>query len=153
MPAPKGHPPYPGCEKGGRPKKWTDREIEKLADEFLQWMAKPTSFWFKDFALEKGIIPKRFAEWAKCNEKFGFVYQYAQEWQTSKLLRLGLVGKFNASLVKLVLFNTAGWSDKQHVSGDAANPLAFVLRDIDGDTKDLVYGQSGRRCDSETSAE
>ena len=32
MPAPKKHPPYPGCETGGRPLKYTKEFIEKEAD-------------------------------------------------------------------------------------------------------------------------
>jgi len=40
MGAPKGHPPYPGCETGGRPKKWTDEALEKLADHLLDTLEK-----------------------------------------------------------------------------------------------------------------
>ena len=35
MPAPKGHAPYPGCEKGGRPKKYT----KDLADVIMMMLS------------------------------------------------------------------------------------------------------------------
>jgi hypothetical protein len=56
------------------------------------------------------------------------------------LIRGGLLNKFNPSITKLVLANTAGWTDKQEskVSGDAVNPLAFILQSVDGTTKELV---------------
>jgi len=35
MPAPLNHPPYPGCETGGRPRKYSTEDIERFADELL----------------------------------------------------------------------------------------------------------------------
>ncbi len=37
--------------------------------------------------------------------------------------------------------NLSGWADKQQLSGDAANPLAFLMQKIDGSTKDLVHDE------------
>lgn len=140
MGAPKGHPPYPGCEKGGRPKKWTDERIEEEADAFLEWMKRPDSIWYKDFALERGFLPDLFSEWAQTNEKFSRVYKKSQEWQQSKLVKGGLLSEYNAGFCKFVMSNTCGWTEKQQsqISGDAANPLAFILSAVDGKTKDLV---------------
>lgn len=139
MPAPKGHPPYPGGETGGRPKKYTPEFIEKEADAFIEWMGREDSIWYEDFALQRGYSPSLFSEWAKENERFSAVYEKAKSWQKSLLVKGGLLNKFNSNIVKLVLFNTVGWSEKQEtkLSGDAANPLAFVLGAIDGTTKEL----------------
>ena len=63
-----------------------------------------------------------------------------QSWQKSRLVMGGLLSKLNASIVKLVLSNTVGWSDRQRVEGDVVNPLAFILKDIDGTSKELVNG-------------
>ena len=143
MPAPKGHKPYPGCETGGRPTKYTPDFIEKEADAFLEWMGRKDSLWYEDFALQRGYDPDLFSLWAKENKKFSGVYNKAKAWQKSLLVRGGLLNKFNSNIVKLVLFNTSGWSDRQEtkVSGDAANPLAFVLNAIDGSTKDLTSNE------------
>lgn len=70
MPAPKGHPPFAGCEKGGRPIKYTKEFIESEAEAFLAWMSKENSIWYKDFALERGYLPDQLSEWARINEKF-----------------------------------------------------------------------------------
>lgn len=138
MPAPKGHLPYPGCEKGGRPPKYTEEFIESEADAFLDWMKKDNSIWYKDFALERGYLPDQLSEWAKINEKFSRVYKQSQAWQQSKLVKGGLLSQYNAGFTKFVMSNTCGWSDKQQVSGDTANPLAFLLQKVDGQSKDLV---------------
>lgn len=138
MPAPKGHPPYPGCEKGGRPVKYTPEFIEKEADAFLEWMKLETSLWYEDFALERGYDPDQLSIWAKENEKFSGVYRRSKAWQKSLLIRGGLLSKFNSNIVKLVLANTVGWTDKQQLSGDSANPLQFLLEKVDGESKDLV---------------
>lgn len=138
MPAPKGHKPYPGCEKGGAPKKWTPERIEKEADAFEEWMRRPDSIWYKDFALERGYLSDRFAEWAKENEKFARIYRKSQEWQQSKLLKGGLLNTYNAGFTKFVMGNTCGWYEKQQISGDNANPVALSLSKIDGSSKSLV---------------
>ena len=138
MPAPKGHPPYPGCEKGGRPPEWTDERIEAEADAFLEWMKKPESCWYQEFCLERGYLPDYLHRWAKKNEKFKRVYELSQIWQHARLVNGGLNNKYNASITKLVLANTVGWTDKQQVSGDAENPLSVLLNKIDGSTKDLA---------------
>jgi len=140
MPAPKGHSPYPGCETGGRPKKYTKDFIELEADAFEEWMKLKSSLWYEDFARERGYDPDQLSLWAKENEKFSGVYKRSQFWQKSLLIRGGLLNKFNSSITKLVLANTCGWTDKTEskLSGDAINPLAFVLQEIDGETKNFV---------------
>lgn len=138
MPAPKGHKPYPGCEKGGRPKKYTDDFIEKEAEAFREWMARKDSLWYEDFAMQRGYNPENLSIWAKENEKFSQVYKDAKSWQQSLLIRGGLLNKFNAGFTKFVMSNTCGWYEKTQVSGDAANPMSFLLTNVDGKSKDLI---------------
>ena len=83
MPAPKNHKPYPGCENGGRPEKYTRAFIEKEADAFLEWMKHPKSLYFKRFAIDRGYHPNRLAEFAEQNEKFSGVYEKAKMIQPS----------------------------------------------------------------------
>jgi hypothetical protein len=138
MPAPKGHKPYPGGERGGRPKKWTAELIEKEADAFEEWMQRPDSIWYEAFCLERGFHPDYLSEWAKINERFCRVYKKSQVWQKNKLVNGGLLNKYNAGFTKFVMSNTCGWFEKTQVSGDSTNPLAFVLDRVDGRTKELV---------------
>lgn len=141
MPAPKKHKPYPGSETGGRPVKYTKEFIENEAHAFEEWMRRPESLWYKDFALERGYDPDLLTIWSKENEKFSGVYKRSQNWQQSKLVNGGLVGSFNAPFTKFVMANTCGWTDRvqQTVSGDSLNPLSFVLSSIDGTTKELMH--------------
>lgn len=140
MPAPLGHRPYNQNGKGGRPKKFSVKQIEIFADELIAWMKIPTNVWFKDFCLEKDIDPDLMSEWAKENERFSGAYKLAKARQESRLVNGGLVDVFNGGIVKFVLSNAHGWSDKQEskVSGDASNPLAFLLHSVDGKSKDLI---------------
>ena len=146
MSAPKGHKAYVGCEKGGdlggRPEKYTQEKIEQEADAFLEWMARPDSIWYKDFALERGYSAEYLSIWAKSNKRFSQVYERAKAWQQSKLVKGGLLNQFNAGFTKFVMSNTCGWTDRQQISGDAANPLSLLLQKVDGGTKDLVDGRS-----------
>jgi hypothetical protein len=140
MPAPRGHAPYAGSETGGRPPKYTSEFIEKEADAFLEWMQKPDSIYYKNFCLERGYLPQRLSEFAEQNEKFAEVYARAKAWQEGKLVEGGLINVFNPGFTKFVMGNVCGWVDKQEtkISGDAANPLQFLLEKADGTSKELV---------------
>jgi hypothetical protein len=142
MPAPKGHPPYPGCETGGRPVKFTPEVIDGFADELIAWLKNPMNIWFKDFCLDKDINPDLMSDWASVSEKFSGAYRLAKQRQESRLVNGGLNELYNGSIVKFVLANAHGWTDKQEtkVSGDAANPLAFILNSVSNTSKDLVNG-------------
>jgi hypothetical protein len=141
MPAKKGAPSGNKHGLGGRPKELTQEFIEKEADAFLEWMKLPDSIWYKDFCLERNLNPDLLAEWAKVNEKFAGVYRLAKHLQESRILKGGLFSTFNASIVKLVLANSHDWKTEKgetKVSGDSVNPLAFLLQQADGKSKDLV---------------
>lgn len=140
MPAPKGHPPYNKNGEGGRPTKYTKEFIENEADEFEKWINNTKSIWHEDFAMMRNYSPRLLCLWAKQNERFSEVYEKVQLWQKSLLITGGLLSKYNCGITKLVLSNTIGWTDKQEtkLSGDSTSPLAFVLQDVEGSTKDLV---------------
>ncbi|WP_068469954.1 terminase small subunit [Candidatus Protochlamydia phocaeensis] len=144
MPAPKNHPPYPGCETGGRPRRYSKEDIERFADELIIWMKKESNFWLKDFCLERDIDPDFMAEWAKENKKFNGAYKLAKGIQESRIFKGAMMETFNTGMSKFALMNCHGWADKQEskISGDASNPLAFVLNSIDGQSKDLVDGEA-----------
>lgn len=146
MPAPKGHPNYDTEGLAGRPKKYDDAFIENEAVELEKWVEKPNSPWFEDFANQRGYSPEYLSRWAKDNERFNQAYKRAQALQKSILVRGGLTNKFNPSFTKFVMANTCGWSEKseQKISGDATNPLAFLMQQVDGKSKDLINGDNDK---------
>ena len=144
MPAPLNHPSYAGCETGGRPRKYSIGEIEAFADEFIAWMKIPTNIWFKDFCLDRNIDPDLMAEWAIENDKFNGAYRLAKHRQESRLLNGGLMNQYNSSIVKFVLANAHGWTEKQEakVSGNAADTLPTWLAGALNKSMDLVNEDS-----------
>jgi hypothetical protein len=89
--------------EGGRPKKWTDEEIEKEADALIEWVQNPTSVYFKQFCLDRGYAAQRMTEWKETNHKFAEAYQFATSWQEIKLVQGGLGNKFNSKICGLLL--------------------------------------------------
>jgi len=123
---------------GGRPVKYTKEVIEKEADLLEKWIQKEGNTYLKRFALERGYDNKRLYEFAEVNTKFSRILKIVHEWQEVKLVEGGLSSVFNPGFTKFVLGNVCGWTEKQQVSGDAANPLALLLDKIDGTSKNLV---------------
>ena len=143
MPAPKGHKPYNTKGEGGCPTEYTDAFIEREAEALIEWLKKDSNFYFKKFALERGYHPQRLSEFAQKNKRFSEALEKAKAWQELRLVEGGLQGGYNSTITKFVLTNCHNWADRtqQTLSGDAVNPLSFVLQAIDGKTKELVQDE------------
>lgn len=139
MPAPIGNK-YAIGNSGPSPTKYTNEFIEKEAIAFVEWFSKPENIYFKRFALERGYPPDALADFAKRSEVFRRAYGFAKEWQECKIVEGALFNRLNSNFAKFAMANLSGWSDKQQLSGDTANPLAFLMQKLDGSSKDLVNG-------------
>ena len=137
MGAPKGHKPYPGCETGGRPKKFTDEFIENEADALILWMKKPDSLWYKDFAIERGYLSDKFADFSRENEKFRRAFELSKEWQESKLVKGGLTSVYNPGFTKFVMVNTCKWKEKPEEQSVTTNTY-YVNYDNKTDPKSVL---------------
>lgn len=146
MPAPKGHLPYPGCEKGGRPRRYSEEDIEKLADELIDWMKDESHFWFKDFCLERGINPNLMTKLARENEKFSEAYELVKDMQESRVFKGALMKNFNPTMAKFVLMNCHGWSEKNEtrISANSENPITALFESITNTSRDLVQDNEKR---------
>lgn len=141
MPAPKGNQFAVG-NSGPQPSKYTNEFIEQEAIAFIKWFSQPENIYFKRFALERGYPPDELAHFAKKSEVFKRAYLLAKEWQECKIVEGALFNKLNSNFAKFAMSNLCGWSDRQQVSGDAANPLTFIMKHIDGASKELVDGST-----------
>lgn len=144
MPAPKGHPPYPGCETGGRPKKFTEEVIDKEAVALEEWMQKKENVFIEFFALERGLHEDNIADFERENEKFRRVYKKFKMRQKGMIFEGGLKRKYAHPMCALILSHShqVYLKQEQKFSGDSANPLACLIQSVDGSTKDLVNDQT-----------
>lgn len=141
MSPPLNHPPYLGCETGGRPKKYTDEFIEAEADKLDEWMKeRKENIFIEDFCIEREYSFARVNEWEKSNEKFGETYEMFKMRQKVALFKGGLTKKLSFPMCSLILGHAHGVFAKteQTVSGSAVNPLAWILEMADGKSKNLV---------------
>lgn len=140
MPAPKGHAPYNKNGEGGRPKIYTKEFVDKEADLLEEWMKDKNNLFIGDFTFERGYTISRIEEFKKISEKFSVTYQKFTDRQMTELFKGGLKRKFAHPMCALILSHSHGVYQKteQKVTGDIANPLAFIVQEVDGSTKDLV---------------
>lgn len=141
MPAPKGNKFAVG-NSGQPPSKYTQEFMEQEAKAFILWFSQPENIYFKRFALERGYPPDELSRFAQKSEVFARALTFAKSWQECKIVEGALLNKLNSNFAKFAMTNLSGWTDKQQVSGDVANPLAFLLQKADGQSKDLVNEDS-----------
>ncbi len=144
MPAPLGHPPYSGCETGGRPIKYTPEFIEQEAIEFEKWIQVEKNLWIESFCFERGYGERRFYEFIKVNDKFSQAYELLSTKQKLELFKGGLDRSKFFPMCALLLSHKHNihLKTEQKISGDAVNPLAFALQKADGKSKDLINDEN-----------
>jgi hypothetical protein len=140
MPAPLGHPNYDTEGLAGRPKKYTEEFINKQADDLLEWMKIEGNIYFEKFLLDQSISPQRMTEWASVNKRFSEAYRIALLYQEYKLKDGATKKNYSEGFTKFMLINNHGYAEKTEakISGDADNPLGFLLYTAEGKTQDLV---------------
>lgn len=136
--APRGNQNAKGCTTSGAPQIYTDEYIKNEAKLFREWMQKPDSLYFGTFAVERGYCYQRLTEFANKSVEFSDTLEYAKHWQQCRLVNCGLKNETNSGLTKFVLQNCHGWAERQQISGDAVNPIGFLLTKADGASQELV---------------
>lgn len=130
--APKGHPPYPGCETGGRPPIWTDEKIEEIADLLIQFMDDPDNIYFKKFinwlkrAKNISIPIEYLSRWSEKNEKFLDAYNYAKIEQETRIVEGCLTKKLDSGMGRFMLAAVHGLSEKQVIEHQGQDIINIV---------------------------
>jgi len=100
MPPPFGHPPYAGCETGGRPKKWTPPTIDQEASILIDWAKKDSSLVLGKHYGERGYTYKNANEWARENEYFSYAKNLAMTIVGARREEMALLGTIEHNIVK-----------------------------------------------------
>lgn len=122
----------------GRPEEWTVERLEEEAEALHEWFKNPKNYYLQAFASERGYTSKHLEIFAERSEAFRQTLSRARETQEARIVGNSLERKFDGNFAKFVLANRHGWKEKTEVSGDANNPLSFVLGGIDGKSKDII---------------
>jgi len=101
----------------GRPRRWTDEDIEQLAVDLVHWMKEdPDRVWFKSWAIERGIPPEYLSRWAARNEVFRQAMALSEAWQEERVFTGALYGKYNSRIAALCLETKHHWSKTQNIN-------------------------------------
>ena len=141
MAPPKGHAPYPGCETGGRPVKYTEEYVSELADDLYKWLNDHNDNLFvEDWCLENDIPEEAVSTDLVFFDKFSKAYSKLKTKQKIYLFKGSLKRKLFHNMAALILSHSHGIYQKseQKLTGSATDPLSFLIEQADGHTKDLV---------------
>lgn len=128
--------------KRGRPEKYTIefclKEIRGFWAVLVSEMTEKDKEWdhitWHDLVKDKPYSRQRVSEWREKfadNEEFSDTIKKIEEELENRMLKLGLKGKANATLVIFSLKNNYGWKDKQEheLSGIPPSSLNVVVDD------------------------
>jgi hypothetical protein len=125
--APKGHPPYSGCEKGGRKRVYTDERIEEEGRALEEWMKNPDNFWVYSFAESRGYSKQNLARWAKRNKKFRRLYRRARDAQMNRIMVGAVHKRYDTKAVQMILANWYKISPQPKVQLMSSGTLEAIL--------------------------
>lgn len=129
---------YPVGQNFGRPREWTDDKIEAECAALEEWVKDPDNYYIASYAISRGYTSDTLDKLAERNSNFRRTLTSAKEACEHKIVDGSLSRKYDGSFAKFLLANKAGWKEKTELSGDKNSPLAFILGDIDGTSKDAV---------------
>ncbi len=139
MAPPKGHEPYNKNGEGGRPLKYTEEVLNKLAEELEEWMKEKDNLFIERFCLLHDFPEDAIADFSD-NYRFSRAYKKFKSKQKAALIEGSLKRKYAHPMCALVLSHSHGMHMKteQTISGSASNPLSIVLNDTTDTSKDLI---------------
>jgi hypothetical protein len=105
----------------------TNKDIEKLADELIEWFKEKDNVYLKNFAVLKGFPASDISKYAKRNKYFEETLALAKDIQEGKLVQKGLKNEVSSAFVIFMLKNTAGWRDRFDDSSEKQNAPSIKL--------------------------
>ncbi len=113
-------------------KKYKPEYAESLLLYFLTCEKLPT---IEEWAVQNHLAIRTVYEWTTNEEKyprFATIYAQAKAIQKTRLIQNGLTEIYNATLVKFLLINNHGMSDKieQKVEGETNTELTINIREV-----------------------
>lgn len=111
MPAPKGHKPYEGCEKGGKygylgkpEDAWTKQELIEIGKGLLEYLSREDTLWYSGYLAKQGINQNCWDELkSRYKEILSPYVKLASALQEEKLFTLPFFKKANENHARLVL--------------------------------------------------
>jgi hypothetical protein len=139
MPAPKGHPPYPGCEKGasfgylGRGEDYyTDQELKELGEGVVAWIQDKHNIWLKYYFAPKGILWDTVQRLAARSPMFKRYLSIAKEIQEAKLCTEPYYRKADGNHARFMLarHHKGEWQDKENGLEETNDLLKTIAEEI-----------------------
>lgn len=105
---------------------YTINEIDHIADLLYEWFNnkeenKSSQIWLKDFCIEHFISQNRLSEFKEKSEYFEYIYSLCKDIQESKLVKIGMSKRANATMAIFALKNVSGWRDRTENINDNTN--------------------------------
>lgn len=126
----------------GRPKKYTDRWIKRMAVKLLQYAQTASIPLKQDFASRNKFASQYMCEFARVKE-FSSALKRFEDIQQKKIITLAMAGKINTTMAIFTLKNVAGWRDVQEIKGSGLGGTqvnvfpqkTIVFRDLPDDNE------------------
>ncbi len=101
---------------GGRPPKYTDEVLSRLAKSLKEWaanLAKKEKFgMLGDWCFDNDFDPKYFKRYADKHDEFKEAYEWAKAWQEHIVAKGALTQKLNARFAQFFLGCAHDWKTK-----------------------------------------
>ena len=120
----------------GRPREWTEQDIEEKRVHLEKWINNPKNYFFTSFLNEADLYDEQIQRFCNYSESFRLTYARALKIQETRLVELAVSRKGDGNFIKFIMANKCGWKEKSEVSGDGVNPLAIIMAKIADSAKD-----------------
>lgn len=128
--APMGHPPYPGCETGGRPRIYTEEKLNEMAISLSKWVDEAVKtkshFLLGDWCFENDFIQNNFPRYIEKSESLKESYLKAKSWQEHMITKGALFGKLNSRFAQFMLSCNYDWKPTEVVEHQGNETIQVI---------------------------
>ena len=132
----------------GRPKKYTDKWINKMAVKLLHYAQGHPLPLKQDFASQNKFASEMMSRFASSNDKFHQALKRFEDIQQKKIISAAMLNKINTTFAIFTLKNVAGWRDVQEIKGGNITNIhvspreTFIFKDVDPEEIERENGQN-----------
>ena len=132
----------------GRPKKYTDKWIERMAVKLLQYAQEYPLPLKQDFASQNKFASEMMSRFASGNDIFHQALKRFEDIQQKKIIGAAMLNKINTTFAIFTLKNVAGWRDVIEQKGGSTTNIhitpkeTYVFKDADPEEIERANGKN-----------
>ena len=116
--------------KPRKSKDFKKKEVQKIAEDMIDWMQSPLNYVFKDFLSQTGLSKSNINSFKNKYDFFAEAYALCKNMQEFKIAQDALRNKIQTTFAIFMLKNAHGWQNVEETKNKHTITINDLLKDM-----------------------